>query len=53
MSLFSPYGFDAKEVQKLLVASSGKALFSQSHRLQRERDYLQLEPLSTSNEILR
>lgn len=46
-SLFSPYGFDAKEVQKLLVASSGKALFSQSHRLQRERDYLQLEPLST------
>ncbi|MGB1805913.1 MAG: tRNA lysidine(34) synthetase TilS, partial [Flavobacteriaceae bacterium] len=46
--LFSPFGFDAKEVQKLLVASSGKALFTQSHRLQRERDYLQLDPLSTA-----
>jgi tRNA(Ile)-lysidine synthase len=41
--LFSPFGFHAKEVEKLLGATSGKALFSETHKLQRERQHLQLE----------
>ena len=40
--LFSSYGFERKEVQKLLNAQVGRALFSTSYRLQRERDHLWL-----------
>ena len=46
---FAPLGFDAKEVQKLLHALPGKQLFSTSHRLIRDRDYLLLTPLSEEN----
>lgn len=43
---FVPFGFEAKEVQKLLHASSGKQLVSSSHRLIRDREQLLLTPVS-------
>ena len=47
---FSPYGFSAAEVLKLCSASKGKALFSSTHRLIREREVLLLTTLNeTSN----
>ena len=36
--LFSPLGFASSEVLKLLQAPKGKALYSATHRLMRERD---------------
>ena len=53
-NLFYDYGFEAKELLKLIDAEPGKALFSNSHRLQRERNELHLstvaipEPISIS-----
>ena len=40
--LFYHYGFDAKEVLKLIDSKPGKALHSSTHRLQRERTELHL-----------
>lgn len=37
---FNPLGFDVKEVLKLVATTSGKNLFSKSHRLTRTRKYL-------------
>jgi len=38
--LFSPYGFNSKEVVKLLNSESGKILYSETHRLIRDRSFL-------------
>jgi tRNA(Ile)-lysidine synthase len=46
---FSPYGFDASEVVKLLVASKGKGLYSSTHRLIRERDTIVLTSFAAEN----
>jgi tRNA(Ile)-lysidine synthase len=43
--LFSPYGFDAKEVEKLLETHSGKKCISATHELLHARDYLVLAEL--------
>ena len=43
--LFTPYGFSAKEVKKLLTATSGKILLSSSHRLLRDREFFILSLL--------
>lgn len=43
--LFSPYGFDAKEVEKLLETHSGKKCISATHELLHARDYLVLTEL--------
>ena len=43
--LFSSYGFSAKEVKKLLTATSGKKLVSSSHRLLRDRAFFILSLL--------
>ena len=42
--LFSPYGFAAVEVEKLLHATSGKQLSSATHQLNKEREQLILRP---------
>ena len=42
--LFSPYGFVAVEVEKLLQATSGKQLISATHQLDKERKQLILRP---------
>lgn len=44
--LFSPFGFDEKEVEKLLNSISGKLITSSSHRLIRNRDEFLLTPLT-------
>ena len=44
--LFSPFGFDDKEVQKLMYSNSGKVITSSSHRLIRNRDEFLLTPLT-------
>lgn len=46
---FSPLGFEAKEVLKLIDASKGKQIISESHRLIRERDKLILIALKQSH----
>lgn len=51
--LFSPYGFKTvAELEQLLDTLSGKQLYSQTHRLIRNRDHLllkELEPNATSD----
>ena len=44
--LFSPFGFDDKEVEKLMYSNSGKVITSSSHRLIRNRDEFLLTPLT-------
>ena len=44
--LFAAYGFEAKEVAKLLKAESGKSMTSATHQLMRERDHLFLKYLT-------
>jgi tRNA(Ile)-lysidine synthase len=44
--LFSPFGFDDKEVEKLIYSNSGKLIISSSHRLIRNRDEFLLTPLT-------
>jgi tRNA(Ile)-lysidine synthase len=44
--LFAAYGFEAKEVAKLLKAESGKSMTSATHQLMRERDHLLLKYLT-------
>jgi tRNA(Ile)-lysidine synthase len=44
--LFSPFGFDDKEVEKLMYSNSGKVITSSSHRLIRNRDEFLLAPLT-------
>ena len=46
--LFSTYGFDAVEVEKLLDAHAGKKCVSATHELLRERDHLVLSLQSNS-----
>lgn len=49
--LFKPFGFnDATEIKKLLLAQSGKQLFSKSHRLLKDRDSLLLKKISKNKE---
>jgi len=49
--LFKPFGFnDATEIKKLLLAQSGKQLFSKSHRLLKDRDSLLLKEISKNKE---
>jgi len=52
--LFSPFGFDSKEVNKLIKSNSGKILLNENFRLIRERDHLILTPSvsSINDEIL-
>jgi tRNA(Ile)-lysidine synthase len=40
--LFAPYGFDSKEVQKLIASQSGKILKSENYQLEKGRDRLLL-----------
>ena len=40
--LFAPYGFDVKEVEKLLVTHAGKKCTSATHKLTHARDHLLL-----------
>lgn len=47
--LFSPYGFDAKEVEKLLETHSGKKCISVTHKLTHAREYLVLTELKHSS----
>lgn len=49
--LFSPYGFDVLEIQKLLNTHSGKKCETATHQLYREREYLVLSSLNGENEI--
>ena len=44
--LFSPFGFDDKEVEKLMYSNSGKLITSSSHRLIRNRNEFLLTPLT-------
>lgn len=46
--LFYDFGFEAKEVLKLLDSEPGKALHSKTHRLQRERNELHLSTVALS-----
>lgn len=47
--LFASYGFDTGEVAKLLKASSGKTMYSKTHRLNKERHYLELISRASEN----
>ena len=48
--LFYPYGFQQwKEIRVLLASQSGKYIFSHTHRLLKNRDYLVLSEKSNSN----
>ncbi len=49
---FSPFGFDMKEVEKLILTNSGKVMTSYSHRLIRGRNELILTPLIEENNSL-
>ncbi|MGB0255033.1 MAG: tRNA lysidine(34) synthetase TilS, partial [Flavobacteriaceae bacterium] len=49
--LFSTYGFDVSEIQKLLNTHSGKKCESATHQLLREREYLILSSLNGGNAI--
>jgi tRNA(Ile)-lysidine synthase len=49
--LFSPYGFNVSEIQKLLNTHSGKKCESATHQLYRERDRLVLSSLNEKNAI--
>ena len=45
-ALLQPYGFTAwKDIQQLLDAQSGKEVFSKTHRLLKDRDYLYLQAI--------
>ena len=46
---FAPFGFDTKEVVKLMESESGKVIYSSSHRLIRDRSSITLS-LHHSNE---
>lgn len=48
--LFSPFGFDAAEVHKLLHTHPGKKCESVTHQLIMERDHLALSPFSEKGE---
>ena len=48
--LFGPYGFSAKEVHKLMAATSGKSIFSDRYQLLRERDHLFLSVIKQTVE---
>ena len=52
--MFSPFGFDSKEVNKLIKSNSGKILLNENFRLIRDRDHLILTPSvsSINDEIL-
>ncbi|MCX2681483.1 tRNA lysidine(34) synthetase TilS [Galbibacter sp. EGI 63066] len=45
--LFKPYGFrkDIEDIENLLEAQSGKQLFSDTHRLLKDREFILVEPL--------
>lgn len=47
--LFSGYGFDAVEVEKLLDTNSGKKCATKTHELLRERDHLVCSTINTIN----
>ena len=47
--LFTPFGFEAKEVEKLLNANSGKVLLSNSFRLIRDRKQLLISHINKEN----
>ena len=49
--LFSPYGFDVNEIQKLLKSHSGKKCESATHQLILEREHLALSSLSEKSEV--
>lgn len=50
--LFYPYGFsNYKDLISLLTAQSGKQIFSESHRLLKDRDHLILAPRSTHGKL--
>ncbi len=45
--LLKPYGFKAwADIEKMIVAQSGKQVFSETHRLVKDRAYLLLSPIS-------
>jgi tRNA(Ile)-lysidine synthase len=44
--LFAPYGFDVKEVEKLLKTHAGKKCTCDKYVLSRERDHLILAPIA-------
>ena len=48
--LFGPYGFSAKEVNKLMGTTSGKSIFSERYQLLRERDHLFLSAIKQTVE---
>ena len=49
--IFSEYNFtNFEDIKSLLTAQSGKQLFSKTHRLIKDREYLLLSKLSTNNE---
>lgn len=51
-ALFSPYGFfQTEDLQQLLKTQSGKALYSRTHRLIRDREELLLAPLAEKTEV--
>ena len=50
--LFSTYGFDAIEIQKLLCTHSGKKCESATHQLFREREHLLLKPIDGHNDVV-
>ncbi|MGB1079763.1 MAG: tRNA lysidine(34) synthetase TilS [Flavobacteriaceae bacterium] len=50
--LFSSFGFDAVEVEKLLATHSGKKCVSATHELLRERDHLVLSTNTVTHDSL-
>lgn len=51
-ALFSTYGFfQSEDLQQLLKTQSGKALYSPTHRLIRDREELLLAPLAATTEV--
>jgi len=50
--LFSSFGFDAVEVEKLLATHSGKKCVSATHELLRERDHLVLSTTTVTHDSL-
>ena len=50
-NFFSPLGFDAKEVEKLIGSISGKFLISKSHRLIRDRNHFILSNFRKKQKI--
>ena len=51
--LFYPFGFDQwKDIRALLVSQSGKQIFSETHRLLKNRDYLLLTKITQSESKL-